>query len=595
VRVEINLIGQPTVETPDAQPYRPRSRKTWAALGYLVLTERPPSRGRLSSLLFGEADDPLRALRWSLTELRRVLGDEAELRGDPVGLVLPAQTTVDVRLITSGRWQDAIALPNLGEDLLANVDMEGAPEFDSWLLAQRRHVAASTEDVLREATLALLARGDVDEALRLAVTLVGLNPYRESHQAVLIRAYLMSGDEAAANRQYEACTELFVRELGVAPGPSVRAAMQAPEIARPVVGDGETIDAIIEAGLAALSGGVPEAAAMSLRSGVALADSVGDTRRQATTRLALARAVSHSSRGGDEEGAMLLHAAGQKAREAGDEALYARTSVELAYRDMLAARYDRAEQWLVAENLPSSDAELRARADCYLGCLESDRAEYQKAEELLGRAVDYLRAAGIHRGEAYAASLLGRMHFLRGDLDAAANWLETAMERNSAIAFVPWPQSFLGEVALERGDRESAARHLEQAFARACQMGDPCWEGTSARALALLAEARGETTRAFAGLQDASDRCDRRSDTYVWAKAYILDAQCSLGIVHGHDRTPVWADSLYDLAAGTGMREFQLKAMVYRTASGIRDERRAAADLARDIANPRLVAMATTV
>jgi len=117
----------------------------------------------------------------------------------------------------------------------------------------------------------------------------------------------------------------------------------------------------------------------------------------------------------------------------------------------------------------------------------------------------------------------------------------------------------------------------------------------SARGLALVAEARGETTRAFAGLQDASDRCDRRSDTYVWARAYILDAQCSLGIVHGHDRTPFWADRLYGLAAGTGMREFQLKAMVYRTASGIRDERRAAADLARDIANPRLAAMAASL
>jgi len=591
--VEINLIGRPTVESPGAQQYRPRSRKTWAALGYLVLTERPPPRGRLSSLLFGGADDPLRALRWNLSELRRVLGDEADLRGDPVRLVLPAQTTVDVRLITSGRWQDAIALPNLGEDLLANVDVADAPEFDSWLLAQRRHVAASTEDVLQEATIALLARGDLDDALRLAVNLVGLNPYRERNQALLIRAYLMSGDEAAARRQFEACTDLYVRELGVAPGPSVRAALQAPELAETVVGDAKTIDAIVEAGLAALSGGVPEAGVTSLRSGVALADSVGDTRRQATTRLALARAVSIL--GDDEEGAMLLHAAGEKAREAGDENLYAQADLELGYRDMLAARYDRAEQRLVAEHLPSNDPDLRARADCYLGCLESDRAEYGKAEELLGRAVRHLQATGNQRGEAYAASLLGRMHFLRGDLDTAAEWLETAMLRNSAIAFVPWPQSFLGEVALERGDHESAVRHLEQAFARACQMGDPCWEGVSARALALLAESQGETTRAFAGLQDASDRCDRRLDTYVWARAYVLDAQCALGITHAHDRTRFWTDSLYDLATRSGMREFQVKAMAYRTALGIGDERRAAADLAGDIANPRLAALVGTV
>ena len=46
-------------------------------------TRVPPSREGLASLLFPEADDPLGTLRWSLSVLRRSLGDDAELGGDP--------------------------------------------------------------------------------------------------------------------------------------------------------------------------------------------------------------------------------------------------------------------------------------------------------------------------------------------------------------------------------------------------------------------------------------------------------------------------------------------------------------------------------
>lgn len=593
--MQVNLIGLPKVETPGSVPYRPRSRKTWAILGYLALSARPPSRSRLGSLLFGEADDPLRALRWSLSELRRVLGGRTELGGDPVTMVLPADATVDTTVLTTGHWKEAVALPNLGDDLLEGIDPVGAPEFQSWLLAQRRHISASTENILHEATVALLARGDLDEALRLAVTLVGLNPYQESHQAALIRAYLMRGDEVAARRQFEVCTELYARELGVAPGLAVRTALLAPTVAAAPIGDATTLDALIEAGRAALAGGTPDAAVASFRSGVALADSVGDAHRRISVRLALAAAVLHSTRGDDEEGAMLLLETEEMAREAEEWELCARARLELGYLNMLAARYDRAEQWLTTENLPAGDDGTMARAFSYLGCLQSDRAEYENARDLLERAVVHSQASGNQMGEAYAASLLGRLHFLRGDLDSAERWLTTAVESNNTITFVPWPQSFLGEIALERGDFDSASRQLEQAFARATQVGDPCWQGVSRRGLALLAEARGNTTQAFLTLQDAMDRCDRRSDTYVWAKAYILDAQCSLGRVHGHDQTPVWTERLYNLAASTGMRELQTRAMAHRTALGIRDETQATIGLAREIATPRMMALATSL
>jgi tetratricopeptide (TPR) repeat protein len=510
-------------------------------------------------------------------------------------LVLPPDVTIDVQLITTGSWKDAVELPGLGEDLLAGLESIGAPEFESWLLAERRYIAASTEDVLHEAALALLARGEYDEALRRAVSLVGLNPYRESHQALLIRAYLTSGDAVAAERQLEACTELFVSELGVVPGPAVRAAMQSDTVAAPPSGDVATFDAIFEAGVAAVSAGAVDAGAGSLRAGVALADSLGDSNRSIRARLALANAVFHSVRGDDEEATMILHEAADLAAEVNDDDLLSLARVELGYVDMLAARYDRAEQWLDPELLATGNPVALARAYSYLGCMRSDRAEYGKAEELFDRAIDHSRVAGSNPLEAYATSLAGRMHFLRGDLESATNSLETAIELHDWFAFVPWPQTFLGEVALERGDHELASRRLEQAFARAIQVGDTCWEGVSGRGLGLLAEARGDTALAFATLQDAADRCDRSSNTYVWAKAYILDAQCSLGLAHSHESTWMWIARFYDLVARTGMREFQVKAMMYRTALGIEDEASAAFDLAQDIDSPRLSTVMASV
>ena len=594
--MEINLVGQPGVNQLGSEPYRPRSRKTWALLCYLVLSERPPSRSRLSSLLFGEADDPLRALRWSLSELRRLLGPDAQLSGDPVALVLPADVVVDVRLITAGGWQDAVALSGLGGELLEGFEVLGSPEFESWLLAQRRHIAGSTEDVLREAALALLGRGESDKALPLAVSLVGMNPFIENHQALLIRAYVMSGDVVAAERQLQACAELFARELGAVPGPTVRAAILSHTDMAPRGTDVAAVHAIIEAGTAAMAAGAPEAGVMSLRSGVALADSLAGPHLRATSRLAHADALVHAVRGEDEEGAMVLHEAAEMAQEAEDDDLDARARVELGYIDMLAARYDRSEKWLALDTLHTSDPGILAKAHSYLGVVKSDRAEYEQASDLLKAAVEHSRAAGDRRREAYAASLLGRIELLLGNLDSATRMLNESIELGQSdawLAFLPWPQALLGEVQLERGDHHSASRILEQAFARACQIGDPCWEGMSGRGLGLLAEARGDTKQAFVVLEDAADRCRRLSDTYIWAEAYILEAQCSLGLVHGHEETAEWISKLYDLVTRTGMRELQVKAMLHRTRIGTEDEHNAAVNLAEDIANPRLLAMTT--
>src|SRR6185295_19277454 len=81
--ITIQLLGRPSITRGSSAAYKLRSRKSWGLLAYLILSERPAARSQLASLLFAEADDPVRALRWCLAEIRRALGDEGSVDGDP--------------------------------------------------------------------------------------------------------------------------------------------------------------------------------------------------------------------------------------------------------------------------------------------------------------------------------------------------------------------------------------------------------------------------------------------------------------------------------------------------------------------------------
>ena len=227
----------------------------------------------------------------------------------------------------------------------------------------------------------------------------------------------------------------------------------------------------------------------------------------------------------------------------------------------------------------------------YLGSVASDRADYPRATELLTEATDLSRSAGEPRREAYGLSMLGRVCLLRGDLADAADHLQAAVdlaEHDHWLSFLPWPQALLGQVRLTQGDLPGASDSLRQSFARACQLGDPCWEGISARGLALLTEASGDVEEAFTILLGGRARCTRLADPYVWLDVYILDALCEMGRRHGHAQTPGWVETMHDRASRTGMRELTVRAMVHGAAMGERGDAAMAALLAAEIDNPRL-------
>jgi DNA-binding SARP family transcriptional activator len=586
----VHLLGRPRLERDSGDVYLFRSRKSWALLAYLILSDRPPTRSQLASLLFPEADDPIRALRWSLAEIRRGLGDDGSVDGDPVAVQLTAGTVIDVKVVIKGGWTDAVGLPGLGDDLLDGFAVRGAAAFDTWLLSEQRRLAAASEAILHEAALGSMSRGALDTALGYAVRAAAMSPLDENHQALLIRLYRMAGYDAAAEKQFAACTTMLRDQLGVAPGPAVQAALRVTRYEPDAAADDVTIEAIVESGVAAVSAGATDAGVLSLRTATRLADSAGSTRLRVSSRLVLAEALIHSLGGLDEEGLTTLYQADEIAITNNLPDAVAQARAELGYVDFLRGRYDRAELRLTeALRFANGSPSMTAKATTYLGAVESDRANYARAVDLLDRGVKLSQAAGEPRREAYGLSMLGRINLFRNALDLAAEQLDASIElaeRDHWLAFLPWPQTLRGEVQLARGDLAGAADHLRHAFARACTLGDPCWEGISARGLALVAEANGETEGAFAVLSDARARASRLADPYVWLDGYILDAQCELGRRHHHRDTRTWVEALRTLASRTGMRGFMLRSLHHGAALGDAGDAAAAALLAAGLDDP---------
>lgn len=588
----VHLLGRPRIDNGSADAYQFRSRKSWALLAVLVLTERPLTRSQLAALLFGEADDPQRALRWALSEIRRGLGAGSALSGDPVTLDLGHDVVVDVSIVMKGAWADAITLPGLGADLLDGMVVQSAAGFDSWWLSEQRYVAAASESILHEAAVGMMSRGDLDAALGFAIRAAVMSPLDENHQALLIRLYRLIGDSESANRQLADFERLCREELGGAPGPAVymaaREALRHPS----EFTDAAAVEAIVEAGSAAVSAGAVGPGIQTLRTAVELADRGGVADLRVRSRLVLAEALVHSLRGFDEDGVAALIEAADIAGEHGDRSLLAQARAELGYIDFLRARYDRSRVWL-AEAIEFADGSdhIMAKATTYLGSVESDCANYPEAERLLRDAIVWSKSAGDQRAEAYASSLLGRIGLLRDDASMATEFLDVSIdlaERSHWLSFLPWPQALKGTVELGLGDVDRASGLFTQAFARACQLGDPCWEGTAARGLGLVAEAKGETDDAFARLLDARERCNRLADPYVWLDAYILDGLCELGLRHGHLATESWIDEMGKVASRGGMKELTVRNLIHASHFGRPSDATTAALLAAEIDNTEL-------
>jgi DNA-binding SARP family transcriptional activator len=591
----IHLLGAPYVTIGGDRRPAPRGRKGWALLVYLLTTASAPSREWLAELLFSDANDPLNALNWNLTQLRRLLGPDATIRGGPVELRLPPGTFVDIRALTAGTWVQALGVPGLGRELLEGMTFPSSPAFEAWLLAERWHLAGAAENALREAARAKLAAGDAVRAVNLASRVVASNSLDEDAQELLIRAYAATGDQTAAERQRDSCVALFRRELGTDPGQAVlEAADPKPRRdvrERPATGASVTVR--LETSLAAMDAGAVDAAVASLRRAVAEADEVDDPELQSRALLALGSALVHGVRGRDGEGAGVLHEAIGVAERIGAAAPRAQAHRELGYVELLRGRYDRAQRWLrTAVSLAGADPAERAWAHTVQGIALTDVGRHCDALYELREASRLAREASVGPVEAWALTFIGRSHLLRHEFVLAREALEAALvvaRQLRLTAFVPLPESLLADVDLAEGRTDAAATAYEHAYALSLQLGDPCWEGIAARGIGLVANRRGDPESALRWVTEARMRCVRLPDAWLWVEGYCLDALCALAIEHRQPAAAQWIADLEALATRTGMRELVARAYVHRGRLGDRTAVDAARVLAAEVDNPAVL------
>jgi DNA-binding SARP family transcriptional activator len=592
----IHLLGpQPHVLKAGHRQPSPRGHKAWALLAYLLTTTSAPSREWLAELLFPDAEDPLNALSWNLTQLRRLLGLESRIGGTPVVVRLPPGTFVDVHALTAGTWVQAINIPGLGRQLLEGMTFPACPGFETWLLASRSHLAGAAEAVLREAARARLSAGDGARAVELASRLLATNPFDEDAQELLIRAYVASGDRAAAEIQRDACVTLFRRELGTDPGVAVLHAAD-PEPQRGTSPDRSATRtatmARLEAGLGALDAGAGDAAISFLRQAAAEAAEVDDGPLQVQTLMALGSALVHSVRGRDGEGAKVLHEAIAVADRIGRPESAALAHRELGYVEMLRGRYDRAQRWLQeATTLATDEPSERAWAYAVLGVALTDVGRYDDALTAFQAAEGLARSESPAQVNAWVWTFTGRLHLLRHDLEQARTCLTAGLEIARSLrwtAFVPLPEALLADVDLVEGRVEAASAAYEHAHALALQLGDPCWEGLAARGLGLVAARRGDAATALHWIAEARQRCVRLPDAWLWVEGYCLDSLCALALNHQRGEASQWIHDMEALATRTGMRELVARAYAHRGKLGDVTAADAARVLAAEVDNPDL-------
>jgi DNA-binding SARP family transcriptional activator len=583
------LLGSPRIEDNGQPCPPPRGLKSWAVLARVALAERPVGRRELAGELFGEADDPLGALRWSLADMRRSLGLPSLLCGDPLSLA-PGELWVDARALEDG----SLPVEDIGGGLLEGIELRNCPGFDTWLLLARLNCAARGREELRRRALSLLAAGEAGAAMAAAGRAAGLDPLDEGAQELFLRVLVAAGRGGLASAHLAACEALFARE-GLVSSPALRSAARDPGLApRPRMRAGVVAASLLRAGTAALDGGAVDAGVETLRRAAAEAGRAADPAIQAEVLGALGGALVHAVRGSDGEGAVVLHRALLAARTAGRSALVADILRELAFVDVQAGRHTSADRALrEASQHACGDPGLLAGILAIQGMNQADRGRHSEAAESLTRAAGLAREAGRVRQEAWSQGVLARSLLLAGQVQPARE----AAERSTAVAlserwnaFLPWPQVLHAQCLAEAGRWDEASEDAEHAFALACELGDPCWEGMAARALGLLALHAGDLGAAQVWLADARRRCDRVPDRYVWVSAYIGLAELETAARANIDLVAPAAARLYEHAVLGDLPEFLAWALVYQAESGDHAKAPLARRAAAGIVNPVLQA-----
>ncbi len=261
----LQLLGAFQATVDGAPSIAFRSNKARALLAYLALNGgRAHTREALATLLWG--DSPQAAARTSLRQVIANLRQVATplLDAHPPALAI-TRHTLELDTDHPQVWVDVLALrhllarvqghehPNLAccsqcrcwlegavslyhGDFLAGLQVEDAPLFQEWRLAQQESLHQEILEALLALSGSYRAGGDLTLQANILRRLLHLQPWHEEAHRWLMDVLARTGQRAAALTQYERCRQILADELGVEPTEETTALYRLIQ-AEPVPGD----------------------------------------------------------------------------------------------------------------------------------------------------------------------------------------------------------------------------------------------------------------------------------------------------------------------------------------------------------------------
>jgi DNA-binding SARP family transcriptional activator/TolB-like protein len=224
--LDIQMLGPLSIGRAGEALKLPVSRKVRALFAYLALAPNAITRSQLCELLWDVPNDPRGELRWCLSKIRGVVDQPDWQRvttgGDSVRLDI-SDCHVDTTQIAQAVQQGLETLPParlrallalFKGDFLEDVELDRSPEFNNWLVAQRRRFRACHTALLEQ----LVKDASDDEALGYLDQWIELAPFDQRVHEILLKALAKRGRIREGEEHLAATVRLFEAEgLNCAP------------------------------------------------------------------------------------------------------------------------------------------------------------------------------------------------------------------------------------------------------------------------------------------------------------------------------------------------------------------------------------------
>jgi DNA-binding SARP family transcriptional activator/TolB-like protein len=218
--LQVRLLGPLTISRGGVTLSLPASRKVRALFAYLLLAPHAVTRSQLCELLWDVPNDPRGELRWCLSKIRTIIDQpgrrRVDTRADTIRLDL-SDSFVDAIEITRATQEriETLAAERLrtlsslfAGDFLDGLEIDRAPAFNSWLIAQRRRFRGCHAALLEH----LVRSVPGDEVFRHLETWLQLAPFDRRVHETLLNALVRRGRIREGEEHLAATARLFESE-----------------------------------------------------------------------------------------------------------------------------------------------------------------------------------------------------------------------------------------------------------------------------------------------------------------------------------------------------------------------------------------------